>query len=108
MLITLESRSLTARQRAILQQLADDLEGRTPASSGTPPTPAAHAAKSSSDELDSEAKSSPGLAGKETEGECELFCLFLQHASHPKLPLEIGSGGGGGWLRWLGRLAGRS
>lgn len=105
MLITFRVRSLTARQRAILQELADDLEGKTLASSGTPPTAVADTPKeTSSGEPESEA----GPAENETEGKCDSCCLFLQHPSHPKLPLQLGSGGRGGWLRWLGRLAGRT
>jgi molecular chaperone DnaJ len=70
MLITLRGRSLTAKQRAILQQLADDLEGRTPTSSGTPPTPVADTNKPSSEEPASELNSS---TGNETEGKYNFF-----------------------------------
>ena len=73
MLITFWGRSLTAKQRAILQQFADDLEGRTPTSSETPPAPVADTNKASSVEPESELHSSTGSTVKDTEGKYNLF-----------------------------------
>jgi molecular chaperone DnaJ len=52
--MALLSRSLTARQRELLQQYADDVEGRAPPESGNPPPPADRASEPQSSKNTSE------------------------------------------------------
>ncbi|KAF8344069.1 uncharacterized protein EI90DRAFT_2902436, partial [Cantharellus anzutake] len=100
-------RSLTSRQREILKQFADELEGRTSSTSGSSSTPSSppttESTSSHSNTTNSSAESQETQPLEDQLNNSESLCLFVRlHGL--RCPPAFRTGGGGGWLGWLGRL----
>lgn len=98
-----------------MRQFADDLEGKTPTHPDAPRNPAPKSAPAptpAAPQPEPESSSPPpsepiNKTSENIDGTCKFNSFLFNILPTETTIVGLGSGGGG-WLRWLGRLAGRT